>query len=196
MVENNFGDKLKSERKRRSMTQADVADILKISVDYVSKIEKGYRVPSPIVAEQIENYLQGRENSQPARLIPVVSMANGGHNPNIIWEDAYPVGQGFNKIECPHDIKDVNAYAVEVRGSSMSPRYDEGEIVIVDTTKKVNNGSYAVVKLISGESMIKRIRISGQIVILESINPSYEPLVVDMDKIEFMHKITHKNENP
>ena len=62
MAENDLGKKLKAERKRRGITQGELARELMISGDYVSKLEKGTREPSPIVADKIVEYLSG--NSQ------------------------------------------------------------------------------------------------------------------------------------
>ncbi len=59
-VENNLGVRLKTYRKKQGMTQGDIANVLKISVDYVSKIEKGDREPNVHVKEKIVELLTGK----------------------------------------------------------------------------------------------------------------------------------------
>lgn len=203
---NEINNRIKAAFSELGLKPIDVITKTGFSQPMVSKILNGSIHPTDKfimafcmafnVSEQWLKTGQGERYSERARLIPVVSMANGGHNPDLIWEDAYPVGEGFKKIECPYDLRDSKAYAVELRGSSMSPRYDEGEIVMVDTTKEVTNGSYAVVKLVNGEPLVKRVRIAGEMIVLESVNQAYEPVLVERRDLEFMHKITHKKEKP
>jgi len=57
MDENIFGESLKAARKARGMTLKEVAKKLKISFDYVSRIEKGERSPSDIVRSAIDEFI-------------------------------------------------------------------------------------------------------------------------------------------
>lgn len=48
-----FGKKLRSIRKRRNMTQEQFAELLDISVDFLSLVERGFNAPS---FESIESF--------------------------------------------------------------------------------------------------------------------------------------------
>lgn len=121
-------------------------------------------------------------------LIPVVGLASAnGDGP--CWEDAYPVGHGIQMIHRPHDVIDPKAFGVKVDGDSMSPKYEDGDIVVVCPQKQVTSGMPVVVKLSDGRVMIKRIRYINDHVLLESINASYEPIFVKRDQVEFAYKI-------
>ncbi len=88
----------------------------------------------------------------------------------------------------PVDVIDRDAYGVEVRGDEMSPRFEDGEMVIASPAAPVKNRDY-VVTVIGGEAVVRRIRFSGDLVILEPINPSYEPVISPKEKVPFVHKV-------
>jgi SOS-response transcriptional repressor LexA len=126
--------------------------------------------------------IAGTAVSLGSRTVPVISKAQAGDFG--YWEDAYPVGEGSTRIECPADIIDPNAFAVQVEGDSMYPRYMQGEFVIVDTTKPVMNNDDVVVKLHDGAVMIKRYKMMREMIFLESYNPAVEPIpVLDGDMV-------------
>jgi transcriptional regulator with XRE-family HTH domain len=58
-----LGHKMRHARKLRGVTQTEVAKLLNISKDYVSRIEKGERVPSHHIKAAIESWLLVDEGS-------------------------------------------------------------------------------------------------------------------------------------
>ncbi len=88
----------------------------------------------------------------------------------------------------PVDVVDRDAYGVEVRGDEMSPRFEDGEIVIASPAAPVKNRDYAVT-VIGTEAVVRRIRFSGDLVILEPINPNYEPVISQKEEVPFVHKV-------
>jgi SOS-response transcriptional repressor LexA len=89
---------------------------------------------------------------------------------------------------------DPNAFGVEVSGDSMVPKYEPGQVVIVDTRKKPSNGDFAVVGLTTYERFVKRWRQKGTKVFLESVNPEHPPVVVSTGAIKFAYKIVGSRE--
>ncbi len=125
---------------------------------------------------------------RPARQIPVVSLVQAGQG-GFYDDQGYPVGQGMYSVSPPDDVKDENAYGVEVLGDSMVPRLNERDVVIASPAKQVMSGDMAVVRLHDDEVMIKRLRFRDNLVILESVNPAYEPIIISPDAIRFIHKV-------
>lgn len=123
------------------------------------------------------------------RSIPVISKVQAGDCG--FWEDCYPVGCGIDKVECPASIIDPHAFALKVEGDSMLDRYKNGEIVIVDTTKKVINGDDVVVKLTDGAVLIKQYRLFREMVFLHSYNSAYEDIPILDGDIECCFKIVY-----
>ena len=69
VVENKIGLKLKKYRKEKGMTQGEVAEILKISDAYVSKIERGEGEPTFHLMEKIMEFISGRGTSESSRAV-------------------------------------------------------------------------------------------------------------------------------
>lgn len=149
------------------------------------------RVPAHIERKAQETFFPGIPVPLSIRTVPVISKVEGGDYG--YWEDSYPVGEGSMRIECPPDISDSHAFAVQVTGDSMYPRFIEGEYVIVDTTKPVCNGDDVVVMLHDGAVMIKRYRLMRDMVFLESWNPAYEAIpVLDGDMKRCYKVVDHR----
>ena len=67
-------------------------------------------------------------------------------------------------------------FALTCKGDSMSPRYQDGDIVCIRVQPEVENGQIAAV-LIGEEATLKRFYRNGDTVTLQAENPSYSPLV-------------------
>lgn len=75
--------------------------------------------------------------------IPVYGQAVGGVNGEFIMN-----GSVLFEIMAPPSVSGVRgAYAVQITGDSMSPRYEDGEIAIVDPTRRVKRGDYVIVQI-------------------------------------------------
>jgi phage repressor protein C with HTH and peptisase S24 domain len=97
-------------------------------------------------------------------------------------------------VERPPHFTDPNGFGVEVSGDSMVPKYEPGQVVMVDTRKRAVGGDYAVVGLVTGERYIKRYREAAGRVIHESLNPLYPPIVVEPSQVQFAYKIVWARE--
>jgi phage repressor protein C with HTH and peptisase S24 domain len=131
--------------------------------------------------------VQGGQVTASGRTIPVISFAQGGDF--NYWTDAYPVGQGMDRLACPPQITDPNAFAFRVEGDSMVPRYFPGEVVVVDTTKDVINNDDVVVRLSDGRVMLKRFRRTNGTILLESYNQAHESIVIGSEEIRKCYKV-------
>lgn len=120
--------------------------------------------------------------------IPVVGLTKAGRG-GFFNEMGYPSGEGFKKVHRPIDVKDPNAYALVVEGDSMSPMLEQGWIVYVCPNHTYGPGDLVVVGRKNDEIMIKKFRHKDGMVLLQSINPTYEPLMISPDEIHFMHKV-------
>jgi repressor LexA len=86
------------------------------------------------------------------------------------------------------DVRDPNAFALEVKGSSMAPRIENGDIIIVSPTHEVKSGDICVVR-VDEEDTVKRIKIDEQFIHLIPLNPEYEPMVVRKRDVSFMWRV-------
>ena len=210
MIEITVGDRIREIRQKHRLNQTKFAEVIGVHFQTVSRWERNELRPtaenlSDIAAKfgvdiswlmaksTVTSEAEERGPIPPSTgTIPVISMIQGGEEG--YWENAYPVGYGYRTIKRPYDVNDPNAFAVEVRGQSMSPKYDEGDVIVVCPSKEVHSGDSVAVKLKSGAVMVKRVRFAGDMVMLESINPAYEPIIVSREDIDFIRKIVWKKE--
>lgn len=75
-------------------------------------------------------------------------------------------------------------FGLQIKGDSMSPRMESGDVVIVRKQETVENGEIAVV-LVNGDSAtVKKIRIQKDGIMLIPLNPSHEPFFYSQKEIE------------
>lgn len=67
-------------------------------------------------------------------------------------------------------------FALTCKGDSMSPRYQDGDLVCIRSQPEVENGQIVAV-LIGDEATLKRFYQNGDTVTLQAENPAFPPLV-------------------
>lgn len=94
-------------------------------------------------------------------------------------------------IKVPADNK--ADFALTVKGDSMEPRIPNESVVYVKKQDTVDNGQIAIVS-INNTVTCKIFKQKNDIIYLHSINPNYDPIVIDNEDIDF--KIIGKVINP
>lgn len=191
------GKKIVLIRKSKGISQRKLAEMLKWSPSNLLRIEKGRVIPSLKTLEEIAKKLEVpiTQLLEPSLspTVPVVGLASAGEG-EFFTDQGYPQGAGMYYIERPPQFNDPNGFGVEISGDSMSPKYEDGQVVLVDTRKRPQNGDFALVGLMNGDKFVKRYRESQGYVILESINPLYPPIIVQKEEIRFAYKIVWARE--
>ena len=93
-------------------------------------------------------------------------------------------------LEAVEDVKDYIAisadhasgseyFALEVAGNSMYPKYEDGDVVLFEHMNVCENGDDCAVRLHGEDATLKKVRKLGQSVILQPINPEYDPIQID-----------------
>jgi len=121
--------------------------------------------------------LQNIENQNKSFFVPLVGWSAGGRpiyaEENII--DWIAISPQFVK-------QDSDIFLLSVQGNSMSPKIENGDMVIVKRQLVAQPGEI-IVALIGDETTIKKyLPQQGQIV-LQPTNPEYEPLVVKPNRL-------------
>ncbi|WP_233554904.1 XRE family transcriptional regulator [Atopobacter sp. AH10] len=81
------------------------------------------------------------------------------------------------QTEIPHGAD----YALTVKGDSMEPLIEDGQIIFYREQSTVENGEIAIVELNRNEVTCKKFYYNGEHVVLKSINDKYEDIVVKDD---------------
>jgi phage repressor protein C with HTH and peptisase S24 domain len=123
-----------------------------------------------------------------ARPVPLIGMAQAGSGG--YFDDAgFPVGGGWDEVSLP-DVRDENAYALEVSGDSMAPVYRHGDVIVVSPAASIRKGDRVVVKTMDGEVLAKVLaRRNEKRVELHSLNPAFESRVLKPEDILWMARI-------
>ncbi|WP_192215629.1 helix-turn-helix transcriptional regulator [Methylobacterium bullatum] len=130
-----------------------------------------------------------REIVDGLKTLPVVGRAKGGSGSAVVLD-----GTVTDHIPSPRSLDDVpGAYALEVVGESMEPRYFAGEIVYIHPTRTIHKGAHIVLQVRDqgGElhAYIKRyVSGSNEHVVVAQYNPASE-LRFERGAVEAMHLI-------
>lgn len=121
--------------------------------------------------------------------VPLLGLAQAGSG-GFFDSAGHPAGEGWDEVQLPSAAGD-GMYALEVSGDSMEPLYREGDRVIVSPDQPPRRGDRVVVRIRSGEVMIKILaRETGKTIELQSVNPAYAPRIVAKADVEWMARIT------
>lgn len=213
-----FPQILRKRRRELGLTQKDIADIWGIRSVNVSDWERGVGMPEaakltalakrlgmslselmgeatrPSDATQMSDLAGAVSDVEDApeilgtpRLIPVVGRVQAGSDGLMHIDDytsEHPDGHLLWYANC------AEAYALRIRGESMSPRYLPGEFVGVDPCAEVLPSDEVIVLLRDGRRMIKRLLwVRDDQACLESVNKDHPNIVLDCDEIDRMHLV-------
>lgn len=131
-----------------------------------------------------------KTRGQGGRGLPVIGRAIAGTE--YIMLDNGRV-QGFTSR--PGYLEDVEeAYALEVNGESMVPRYISGEMVEVNPLRSLASGCFVAVDLFDDTALIKQfVRFTDRELVLRQLNPERE-ITIERSRVRNIHRITGSHE--
>jgi phage repressor protein C with HTH and peptisase S24 domain len=210
-----MGDRIRKARQAQKLTQQGLAQRLGIARVSVTNWERGQTVPdtkripeiASILGVSPDWILLEESQSPPANATPIDLPPRGdgaqvpvyGHAVGGIQGEFELNGNLLFTIDAPPGYSIIKGcYAVQVSGDSMSPRYEDGEIVMVDPSQRVRKGDYVVAQIHQNENdpplaFVKRfVKHNAVELVLESLNPpvpSDEPLRWNAGTVQSVHKI-------
>lgn len=184
-----FGETMKFYRKRKKMTQVQLGAVLGLSDATISAYEKdlhspditGIRAIADALGVTTDVLMSG--NSDPADIKnffevvpvppqgmrPVVGLASAGRG--VIAEEDI---EGFETVDARFDSDEY--FYIRVRGDSMAPQINDGDLVLVKRTRSVDSGAVGVFLVDHEEGYIKKVEYDAENISLISYNPYYPPL--------------------
>ena len=196
----NIGDRMKIARKKKNMTQKQLAEKINKAFSSVQKYELGITLPPIDTIEDIADAL----DTTPVYLLGGVPDLPQYDNIFPIETKKFPL---LGEIACGKPIfadedkesyieagTDIKAdFCLKAKGDSMiNARILDGDIVFIRQQPIVDNGEIAAV-IIEDEATLKRVYYypeQGKL-ILNPENPKYEPLVYvkeELDQIRILGK--------
>ncbi len=192
MDKKNYFRKIFSENLNRVMsengkTQSDLINDLNLNKSAVSTWVNGTRLPRmdkvDLLAhyfninrsDLIEEYSKPKANSlSTSVVIPVLGSVPAG-----IPLDAIEDIIDYEEIPQSWTNGEREFFALKVKGDSMIPKYIEGDIIIVRKASDCESGQDCVVYVNGYDATLKKVIKKQDHIILQPLNPSYEPKMFD-----------------
>jgi repressor LexA len=209
-MKSTIGERLRVAREARHLDQFSLAEKLGIVTRTLQRWEKGEQVPDGVSITRIAKVthvqptwlLTGEGEMVPSPVRPgnVYPLPSAGrrspHLANLPLVSAVPAGR-VNTMFHPDyvddyvtvdDVKDPQAFALKVKGDSMAPRIENGDVVIVSPQQEPHSGDICVVR-VNGEDTLKKVKFEGNYLHLVPLNPEFEPLTVKKKEVNFVWKV-------
>lgn len=185
---------LKRLREEKNMTQAELGKALEISPSAIGMYEQGRRTPDIPTLKKIASYfnvsLDYLLGNAPAK---TVQQKTTGRGVRILVLGRVVAGIPIEAVEEILDYEEITHelaatgefFALQVRGDSMLPKLEEGDVVIVKKQEDVETGDIAIVLVNGDESTIKQVKKVNGGIMLYGFNPDvYEPHFYSNQQIE------------
>ncbi len=205
-----IGDRIREARENRSLEQAPLATKVGVATRTVQRWEKGEQVPDGTAIMSIAKAMGVLPNwlltgdgemypmlSRPHNVYPLPgSLRRRNRLVDLPLISAVPAGKVATIFHPDYvddyvtvdDIKDPSAFALKVKGQSMSPRIEDGDVVIVSPQHEARSGDICVVR-VDGEDTLKKVKFEGNYVHLIPLNPDFEPVTVKKRDVNFVWKV-------
>lgn len=189
-----IGKRIESARTELNLTQEDLAKELGLNKSTIQRYETGQikKIKLPVIHAMakilnvnpswLSDQSDNREAVKPVnsnaeflskneiRMIPVfetVSAGFGAYASNEIID--------YMPLYIESDYEAAETLCIKVKGDSMYPKIENGDIVQVHKQDSVDNGQIAVVLIDGDEGLVKKIFVYDDYIELISINPEYPP---------------------
>lgn len=189
-----IGKRIESARTEHNLTQEDLAKELGLNKSTIQRYETGQikKIKLPVIHAMakilnvnpswLSDQSDNREAVKPVnsnaeflskneiRIIPVfetVSAGFGAYASNEIID--------YMPLYIESDYEAAETLCIKVKGDSMYPKIENGDIVQVHKQDSVDNGQIAVVLIDGDEGLVKKMFVYDDYIELISINPEYPP---------------------
>lgn len=152
----------------QSATQQVLAQYFGVSVDYLMGTTDN---PVPH-SDQIKEYLPYEERGKR----PIIGLTSAGMG--VIAEEMI---LGWEYVDVEFDNE--NCFWLRIAGDSMSPKIDDGDLVLIQKEADIEDGDIIVAVVDGEDGYIKQVYISENRVVLHSFNPYYPDMVFEGKEI-------------
>ena len=120
---------------------------------------------------------------RPGTKIPVLGNVAAGTPITAIENVDYDDPDAWEEIPA-HMAESGEYFALRLKGDSMEPRMQNGDVVIVHLQSDVDTGDVAIVRVNGDDATCKKIKKTPQGLILIPLNPEYEPIFFTPKEIQ------------
>lgn len=185
-MQNDIGKRISSIRRDRGFSQEQLAEMALVNRVTLARYETGMIEPGALALSRIADALNVSTDEllcRTEKLPPFISIMKT--SVPIVGEIACgrPITAEQN-IEGYADLPDgVTAdFALKCKGDSMSPTFEQGDLVLIKQTPDVNDGQIAAVG-IDDSATLKRVYRQNESVVCVSDNPAYPPQIFPAEQV-------------
>lgn len=189
-------DKIKLHRSKLNMTQDDIAKKIGVTKQTIFKYENGIITNIPLDKIELLAQVFGVTPLELTGWESEESQNQQKSSSKIPVLGSVPAGTPIEAVEDIVDWEEIPAsmttgkreyFALLVKGNSMYPRYEEGDVVIV-RKQNIYDPAHpdSVVIVNSNDATFKRVQYNGSQMILRPLNPEYDMMVFsekDVDEL-------------
>ncbi len=202
-----IGEIIKDYRTKNSLSQRAFAARTTLSPSYINTLEKvfnpktgkPYSVTTAVASEianamfiSIETLLSMLDRNQefeinstrtdelgnPVEPVPLLGLVKAGY-------DYLAQENWIGTVDIDKKLAESGEFfALKVKGDSMFPTLVEDDIVIIKKQEDFETGDIVVALINGDEATIKKGKKSGDSILLQPLNPSYEPLIFSKKEIK------------
>ena len=189
---NAIGNYEKGFRSPKKDTMFDLANAFNISIDDLfppiqkdsssptSSIQTIYDELNPPRQVKVLNYAKMQLNEQENEVSEAIQLYSYDYydHPASAGTGQYLNDVRVERIELPVDI-DAD-FVIPIKGDSMEPDYQDGDLVFIQTSVDLNDGVIGVFNY-NGDAYIKQLVIDEDQAYLHSLNPAYKDMPITPD---------------
>jgi repressor LexA len=216
-IKSSIGERIRKARENKEIDQATLAAKTGIASRTVQRWEKGEQVPGGDFLLQIarftgvrpdwlltgegDMYLRTERRANILRFhpdksfrkvnlveIPLLSSVPAGRTAAIFHPEHV---ERFVTVD---NLNDPGAFALVVKGSSMSPKIEDGDIVVVSPQRESRSGDICVVR-VNEEDVLKMVKIDEEHIHLIPLNNEFEVVTVRKRDVAFVWKVVRVIKN-
>lgn len=187
-----YGHYVSGDRKPDYDTLMKICEVLKCTPNYLLGV-----AVAPTQLEDLPPQVHPETAAElPARAtmprdVPVMGTAVGGDNGDFRFN-----GEAVDYVRRPPGLDKIReAFAIYLRGDSMSPRFDHGDLLYIHPGQPVRPGDYVLVELHGQDSepgacYVKRlVKQTAHKLVLAQFNPPIDNIEVPADRVKSALKI-------
>jgi len=209
-MKTSIGERLRAARAGKELDQSVLAEKAGVVTRTLQRWEKGEQVPDGVSITRLAKATgvqaswlltgEGEMYSTPARPDNVYTLPGTARRKSRLVDlpviSAVPAGKVATLFHPDYvddyvtvdDVKDPQAFALKVKGNSMAPRIEDGDVVIVSPVQEARSGDICVIR-VNGEDTLKKVKLEGNYIHLIPLNPEFEPVTVKRKEVNFVWKV-------
>ncbi len=169
-------------RKNSHLTQEKFASIIGVARSTIAMYETNKSEPDFVVLQKIADYFNVSVDYILGRDVPPTTQQGRGVKIPVYGEIA--AGIPIEAIEDVIDFEEITPelaasgefLALSIKGDSMAPRIQNGDVVIIRRQENVENGDIAAVMVNGDSATLKRVKTDNHGIWLLPLNPAFNPI--------------------